>query len=76
MIFEFEFIVLNETAESLRAKGFTGLGLFAPDNRCWSGQTAATQAGFVADLESLLRTADIDLFALGVELGPGCFEAT
>lgn len=74
--FEFEFIVLNETAESLRAKNFADLAQFAPDNRCWSGQTAATYAGFVADLESLLRAADIDLFALGVELGPGCFEAT
>jgi glutamine synthetase len=74
--FEFEFIVLNETADSLRAKNFANLGQFAPDNRCWSGQTAATYAGFVADLEHLLRAADIDLFALGVELGPGCFEAT
>jgi glutamine synthetase len=74
--FEFEFIVLNETADSLRAKGFADLGQFAADNRCWSGQTAAAHAGFVADLESLLRGADIDLFGLGVELGPGCFEAT
>jgi glutamine synthetase len=74
--FEFEFIVLNETADSLRTKGFVGLTPFAPDNRCWSGQTAAAHAGFVADLESLLRAADIDLFGLGVELGPGCFEAT
>lgn len=74
--FEFEFIVLNETADSLRAKGFAGLTPFAADNRCWSGQTAAAHAGFVAGLESLLRGADIDLFGLGVELGPGCFEAT
>lgn len=74
--FEFEFIVLNETADSLRAKDYAGLSPFAPDNRCWSGQTAATHAGFVADLDSLLRAADIDLFALGVELGPGCMEAT
>ncbi|HEY7688376.1 MAG TPA: hypothetical protein VH835_06770 [Dongiaceae bacterium] len=74
--FEFEFIALNETAESLRAKNFAGLGSFAPDNRCWSGQTAAVHAGFVADLEALLRSADIDLFALGGELGPGCFEVT
>ena len=74
--FEFEFIVLDETAESLRAKGFANLSHFAADNRCWSGQTAATHAGFVADLETLLRAADIDLYALGVELGPGCFEAT
>ena len=74
--FEFEFIVLEETADTLRAKGFANLAPFAADNRCWSGQTAATHAGFVADLEALLRAADIDLYALGVELGPGCFEAT
>ena len=74
--YEFEFIVLNETADSLREKGFANLSHFAADNRCWSGQTAATHAGFVADLEALLRAADIDLFALGVELGPGCLEAT
>ncbi len=74
--FEFEFIVLAETADSLRAKGFANPGLFAADNRCWSGQTAATFAPFVADLESILASADVDLFSLSVELGPGCFEAT
>ncbi len=74
--YEFEFVILNETADSLRAKGFANLSSFAADNRCWSGQTAATYASFVADLETTLRGADIDLFALGVELGPGCLEAT
>jgi glutamine synthetase len=74
--YEFEFILLNETADSLRAKSFANLSPFAPDNRCWSGQTAAVHAGFMADLEAMLRAADIDLFALGVELGPGCLEAT
>ena len=69
--FEFEFIALNETAESLRAKNFAGLDSFAPDNRCWSGQTAAVHAEFVGELESMLRHADIDPFALGGELGPG-----
>ncbi|MCB1431959.1 MAG: glutamine synthetase [Alphaproteobacteria bacterium] len=73
---EFEFIVLDETAESLREKKFTDLRQFAPDNRCWSGQTAATHAEFVSDLEACLRAAGIDLFSLSVELGPGCFEAT
>jgi glutamine synthetase len=74
--FEFEFILLNETAESLREKNFTNLQPFAADNRCWSGQTAATHAELVAELDEILRAADIDLFALGVELGPGCLEAT
>jgi glutamine synthetase len=74
--FEFEFIVLNETADTLRAKGFVNPALFAADNRCWSGQTAATFAPFVADLEALLLKADVGLHSLSVELGPGCFEAT
>lgn len=74
--FEFEFILLAETAESLREKRFTDPRPFAPDNRCWSGQTAATHAELVAELDALLRAADIDLYALGVELGPGCLEAT
>lgn len=73
---EFEFIVLNETADSLRAKNFTDLAQFAPDNRCWSGQTAATHAAFVSELEACLTAADVPLFSLSVELGPGCFEAT
>lgn len=73
---EFEFIVLNETAETLRAKKFADLVPFAPDNHCWSGQTAATHAAFVADLEQCLTAADIGLYSLSVELGPGCFEAT
>ena len=74
--FEFEFIVLSETAETLRTKGFTNLAPFAADNRCWSGQTAATFAPFVADLEALLVKGGIGIHSLGVELGPGCFEAT
>jgi glutamine synthetase len=74
--FEFEFIALNETAESLRTKNFAGLDAFAPENRCWSGQTAAVHAEFVGELERMLRYAEIDPFALGGELGPGCFEVT
>jgi len=74
--FEFEFIVLNETAETLRTKGFANLNHYAADNRCWSGQTAATYAPFVAELEDTLTRAGVDLFSLSVELGPGCFEAT
>ena len=74
--FEFEFIVLAETAESLRAKNFASLTPFAPDNRCWSGQTAATHAPFVAALEECLKQGGIALHSLSVELGPGCFEAT
>jgi glutamine synthetase len=73
---EFEFIVLDESAQSLRDKGYEDLQPFAPDNRCWSGMTAATNADFVADLEDMARTLGIPLYRLGMELGPGCFEAT
>lgn len=74
--FEFEFLVLEETAESLRAKGYEGLASHAPANRCWGAQTAAVDAGFVAALHESLKAGGIDPFGLGVELGPGCFEAT
>lgn len=73
---EFEFIVLEESAASLRDKGFEHLVPYPRDNRCWSGLTAATHADFVAQLEQLMGTLEIPLFSLGLELGPGCFEAT
>ena len=74
--FEFEFIVLEETAHSLRDKNFEGLTPFAVDNSCWAGQTAAVHGDFVARLEARLAAADVPLHGLGAELGPGCFEAT
>ena len=73
---EFEFHVLKETAESLRAKGYESLELFAVDNRCWSSQSAAVYGDYVASLEEVILGAGIGLFGLGLELGPGCFEAT
>lgn len=74
--FEYEVLLLDETAESLRAANFAGMRSFAPDNKCWSGQTAANHGGFVAGLEETLRATDIAVFAVAGELGPGCFEAT
>lgn len=74
--FEFEMIFVEETAASLREGGYGRLRPFAPDNKCWSGQTAAQEAAFVAGLEKAIRSYDIALFAVGGELGPGCFEAT
>ncbi len=74
--FEFEFLVLEETAESLREKGFERLASFLPGTRCWSAETAATQADFVRSLDETLQAGAIRPFSLGVELGPGCFEAT
>ncbi|MEQ8654520.1 MAG: hypothetical protein RIC87_18775 [Kiloniellales bacterium] len=74
--FEFEFLVLEETAKSLRSKGFSDLASFAPANRCWGAQTAAVEADFVHHLDNTLAAGGIAPFSLGVELGPGCFEAT
>lgn len=74
--FEFEVIFLEETAESLRANDFAAPAQFAADNKCWSGTTAAEQAAFVTAWERALLDHGIDLFAVGGELGPGCFEAT
>ncbi|MPL88363.1 L-glutamine synthetase [Rhodobacter sp. 140A] len=74
--FEFELIVLDETDTSVREKDFTGLAKFAPDNKCWSGATANTHAAFIAGMEAEILGHDVALYGLGVELGPGCLEAT
>lgn len=73
---EFEFHMLDESAESLREKGYERMATFAVDNRCWSSQTAAIHGDTVADLEAVMQTAGVGLYGLGLELGPGCFEAT
>jgi glutamine synthetase len=74
--FEFEFLLLNENAQSLRSSGYASPARFAPDNKCWSGQTAAEHAALVAGLEQTVEANDIALFSIAGELGPGCFEAT
>jgi len=74
--FEFELILLDESDTSVREKGFSGLAKFAPDNKCWSGATANTHAGFIAGMEAEILGHDVALYGLGVELGPGCLEAT
>ncbi len=74
--FESEFIVLDEDASSLREDGFASLKAFAQDNRCWAGESAATHAGFVTDLNRVMSEGGLDLLSLSLELGPGCFEAT
>lgn len=74
--FEFELILLDESAAGVRDKGFENLAKFAPDNKCWSGTTAATHAELIAGMEAEIEGFDVNLFGLGVELGPGCLEAT
>jgi len=74
--FESEFIVLDEDASTLRERSFATLKTFALDNRCWAGESAATHAGFVTDLNTVMIDGGLDLLSLSLELGPGCFEAT
>lgn len=74
--FEFEVILLEESDASVRDAGFRDLRQFAPDNKCWSGTTAATHAELIAELEAEILGYGISLFGLGVELGPGCLETT
>lgn len=74
--FEFEVILLDETDLSVRDSGFRHLKPFAPDNKCWSGTTAATHAALIADMEAEILGYGVNLFGLGVELGPGCLETT
>ncbi|MEZ5755510.1 MAG: hypothetical protein R3D90_12335 [Paracoccaceae bacterium] len=73
--FEFEVIILDEDATTTRAKGFSGLQKFAPDNKCWSGTTANAEAAYIAGFEAEVLGHDISR-RLGVELGPGCLEGT
>lgn len=74
--FEFEWLVYQESAHSIREKHFTALTPWAPDNRCWDGMSAAINADVVAELQDILDRAEIPVLSLGMELGPGCLEAT
>lgn len=74
--FETEFIVLQESAVTLREKEFDRLQPFAPDNRCWAAESAAAHGELIADLSSFLMRGGLQPFSIGFELGPGCIEAT
>lgn len=74
--FEFEWLVFDEDAKSLRAKRYAALDAWAPDNRCWDAQSAAINADVVAAQQAMLAAADVPVFGLGMELGAGCMEAT
>jgi len=74
--FEFELIFLQETDVSLREQGFRDPQPIALENKCWSGTSAAQNADLLRELQSVMSTTDIPLYCLGLELGPGCVEAT
>ncbi|HEX4478486.1 MAG TPA: hypothetical protein VH142_25560 [Polyangiaceae bacterium] len=71
---ELEFIVLDETAETLRKKAFSELITHAQHNRCWSGYMLATDAELLAQYETVLAAGDVPLHHYCAELGPGCLE--
>lgn len=74
--FEYELILLDETDTTVRDNRFRDLKKYAPDNKCWSGTTAAIHAELIAEMEAEILGYGINLFGLGVELGPGCLETT
>jgi glutamine synthetase len=74
--YEFEFIMLDETAETVRTKGFDDLQAAWIDNRCWSGHITSMRTDFVRELEAVLGAADVPMYMFAGEYGPGTFEAT
>jgi len=74
--FEFEWLVFQEDAASLRQKSYEGLTPFAVDNRCWDTLSGAANAPLIAALEDTLKAAGVTTAGLGMELGKGCLEAT
>ena len=73
--FEYEFFLLNETPDTLRAKKYRDLDHFAKNNRTYSLQSAAAHGALFDGLRDVMATLDVGLDSLHTELGPGCFEA-
>lgn len=73
--FEYEFFLLNETPDTLRAKAYRDLDHFAKNNRTYSLQSAAAHGALFDGLRDVMATLDVGLDSLHTELGPGCFEA-
>lgn len=73
--FEFEFMVLKETPDTLRAKDYTNFNHFSPGNRTYSVLTQTLHHGLLEAFEQTMTRLGISLDALHTELGPGCFEA-
>jgi len=72
--FEFEFNILDETAESLRQGGFADPAHFALGNRTYSVGTLAEHHDLLSGLEAVMTRLGIGCDAIHTELGPGCLE--
>lgn len=73
---EFEVIILDESAQSIRSSRFENLKPFALDNRCFAGTSMATYGSFLSELELCLRKGDVPISGVLSEIGAGCFELT
>ena len=73
--FEYEFMLFDETPESIRAKNYRDIRHFAAGNRTYSLQTMARHNELFAGLASVMDTLGIGIDALHTELGAGTFEA-
>jgi glutamine synthetase len=73
--FEFEVMLLDESPDSLRDKGYAGLRPFARGNRTYSMQTMVLNRELFEGFCAVMGQLGIGLDALHTELGPGTFEA-
>jgi len=72
---EFEWTVLAETEQSVRAKGYRGLQPATQGLTNYSPFRIGAEQAFVRDLFGSLAAIDVPLEALHTEAGPGNFEA-
>lgn len=73
--FEYEWFVLEESEQSVRAKGFRDLTTATQGLTNYSPFRIDAHHGFVKDLFAMLPAMDIPIEALHTEAGPGNFEA-
>lgn len=71
---EYEFTVLNETPESVRAKGWRDLATVAPGNRTLSAIVPSVHEEFFEAHEAMCQRMGITLDCVHTEFGDGCFE--
>ena len=72
---EFEWFVLAESEQSVRAKGYRDLQTATQGLTNYSPVRIDAQQAFVRDLFTSLNAIDVPLEALHTEAGPGNFEA-
>lgn len=71
---EFECIVLAQSADEIQANGATNLRPAWPENRCWTPSTLTSEVETFHDLQAVLESGGIPVDHVCSELGPGCLE--